>query len=451
MPTINREEAVSIETAKLIAKEKAFGISPSAKEDKKIGLELEIFPFLAQENGMAIQRLELQGKLGIIDILDNLSEKGSLVRKKEAHSKTFCRYPLQEGGFINFEGGGQIEISTSPFDSPAKVLKYTKTLQSLLAKTFAEHGVVLLGAGFDRWHRQDEIKLQVNTPRQAAFLEYFSRFDKCNLLLTKTGSIQINLDFGSQETWLERWLVANLICPIITATFACSPSADGVSTRARLWQKLEPTRVGFACCDGSEADNMEAWSEATLRAKVIVFKLPPDRVEPADVEISFTDWIENGHPVYGWPTVEDFIYHLSTCFFEVRPRGYIELRACDMLPGVLQPIPVTLVTTLLYEEVGRKKCLELLYDKIPSLEDLWKRSAVSGLRDQELARLAHETWKIAIESMDRLPKDYLGEDYIKQAINFLETYTFVNKMPADTLEMWESESIPKALKWSLIN
>ncbi|NET17719.1 MAG: hypothetical protein F6K08_35295 [Okeania sp. SIO1H6] len=450
MPTIHHKEAISIETAKLIAKEKAFGISPSAKGRKKIGLELEIFPFLAEENGTPIQPLELQGKLGIIDILDNLSEKGSLIRKKEAHSKTFCRYPLQEGGFLNFEGGGQIEISTSPFNSPAEVLTYTRSIQKLLAETFAEHGVVLVGTGVNRWYQQD-IKLQVNTPRQVAFLEYFSRFGKCNLLLTKTGSIQISLDLGDQETWLERWLVANLICPIITATFACSPSADGVSTRARLWQKFQPTRTGFACCDGSEADNLEAWSEATLKAEVIVFQLSPDRIEPADVEISFADWIEKGHPVYGWPTVEDFIYHFSTCFFEVRPRGYIELRACDMLPGTLQPIPVTLVTTLLYEEVGRKKCLELLYDQIPSLEDLWKRSAVSGLRDEELARLAHQTWKIAIESMNRLPKDYLGEEYIKQAINFLETYTFVNKMPADTLEMWESESIPKALKWSLIN
>lgn len=451
MPTIHRQESVSLENAKLIAKEKAFGTSQSAKNQNQVGLELEMFPLLINREGIPIRRLELEGKSGILEIIDALSHQASLVGIKETNEKTFCRYPLNNVGFITFEGGGQIEISTRPFDIPAKLLNHTRNTQNLLAKAFTEHSVVLLGTGIDRWHPQDEIILQIHTPRQAALMKFFERFGQWgNLMMTKTASMHINLDLGSQETLRERWLLANLISPIITATFACSPSIHGVSTRARAWQNLEPTRIGFPCCEGSEVDLLETWSERVLRAKVILFKLSPNQIEPADIDISFAEWIENGHPVYGWPTVDDFIYHLSTFYFEVRPRKYIELRSCDMLPGILQPIPVTLVTTLLYEDISRKNCLELLSEKISSLENLWHRSAVSGLRDTELSQLAHQTWEIAIEGMQRLPQDYLGEDNIKKTRDFLSGYTFVNKMPADSLQLCQAESILRAVEWSSI-
>ncbi|WP_088242121.1 glutamate-cysteine ligase family protein [Calothrix rhizosoleniae] len=451
MPTVHRQESVSRENAKLIAKEKAFGTSQSGTDQKQVGLELEMFPFLINKEGMPIRRLKLEGESGILKMIDALSGQDSLVGIKENHDKTFCRYPLKNGGFITFEGGGQIEISTCPFDSPGELLTHTRNTQNLLAKAFAEHDVVLLGTGIDRWHPEDEIKLQVHTPRQAALMTFFQRFGQWgNLMMTKTASIHMNFDLGGEETWRERWLLANLISPIITATFACSPSVHGVSTRARAWQNLEPTRIGFPCCEGSEADILETWSERVLKAKVIIFKLAPNQIEPVDIDISFAEWIANGHPVYGWPTVDDFIYHLSTFYFEVRPRRYIELRSCDMLPGILQPIPVTLVTTLLYEDVTRKKCLELLSGKIPVLENLWHRSAVMGLRDTELSQLAHQTWEITIEGMDRLPQDYLGEDNIKKTRDFLSAYTFVNKMPADSLQQPGAESIPRSWEWSSI-
>ncbi|PPT09490.1 glutamate--cysteine ligase GCS2 [Geitlerinema sp. FC II] len=435
MPTVHRQQSVSLETAKSIAKEKAFGTSRSKKDPKKVGLELEMFPFLVDRDRRPIQRLKLQGNSGILEIIDSLSDRNDLIGQKETHPKTFCRYPLLEGGFITFEPGGQIEISTRPFKCPSELLTHTRNTQNLLAKAFDRHHVILVGTGIDRWHPQDKIELQIHTARQTALIEFFDRFDRWgNLMMTKTASLHINLDFGDRETWRERWLLANLISPIITATFACSLSVHGVSTRARIWQNLESTRVGFSGYEGSEEDILETWSENTLKAKVILFQLTSNQIEPARTDISFADWIENGHPIYGWPTVDDFIYHLSTFYFEVRPRQYMELRSCDMLPGIWQPIPVTLITTLFYEDIARKNCLDLLFPKTSSLEDLWHRSAISGLRDAELADLARQAWEIAIEGMYRLPQDYLGLDNIQKARDFLERYTFTNKMPADIIQ-----------------
>jgi len=394
-----------------------------------------MFPFLVDGGGSPIQRLELQGKPGILEILDALSrQNNSLVKTRESHQKTFCRYPLSSEGFITFEAGGQLEISTRPFESPAELLSHTRSLQDSLTAVFDRYQAILLGEGVDRWHPRDRIDLQVHTPRQAALMKFFERFGQWgNLMMTKTASIHMNFDLGDRSIWRERWLLANLISPIVTATFACSPSVHGVSTRSIAWQNLEPSHIGFPCCEGSEDDLLETWSERVLNAKVILFKLSENQIEPGNLEMTFVEWLENGHPVYGWPIVDDFIYHLSTFYFEVRPRRYIELRSCDMLPRMWQPIPVILVTTLLYEEISRKNCLDLLLKKIPLLEALLRRAAVSGLRDRELAQLARQVWKIAIEGMSRFPKNYLGEDSIQQARQFLEKYTFTNKMPADIL------------------
>ena len=52
--------------------------------------------------------------------------------------------------------------------------------------------------------------------------------------------------------------------------------------------------------------------------------------------------------------------------------------------------------------------------------------------------------------MHRLPQDYLGEDNIKKTRDFLERYTFVNKMPADDLQLSSTESILSSLEWSSI-
>ncbi len=48
-------------------------------------------------------------------------------------------------------------------------------------------------------------------------------------------SCQINLDLGPEGAWRERWLAANLISPLITASFACSPGDGWASSRGAAW------------------------------------------------------------------------------------------------------------------------------------------------------------------------------------------------------------------------
>jgi glutamate--cysteine ligase len=170
--------------------------------------------------------------------------------------------------------------------------------------------------------------------------------------------------------------------------------------------------------------------------------------EPGHPGWSFGDWVRDGHPVHGWPTEDDLDYHLTTLFLEVRPRGFLELRAGEALPDRWRPALVALVSALLYDDGAREHALSELEGWAPRLDELWRRAAVDGIRDPELARAASRVWPGAVDAMARLPEGFLGEASIAAARGFLETFTERARMPADELLELQAEDPARALEWA---
>jgi glutamate--cysteine ligase len=269
-------------------------------------------------------------------------------------------------------------------------------------------------------------------------------------MMRHTASLQINLDLGGPDLWRDRWLAANLISPLITASFACSPGAGGVSTRARAWQELDPTRSGFptALVDGTESDPRIQWAEAAMAADVMLFKTAGGKWYPGDRGFNFERWVRHGHPEYGWPTAEDLEYHLTTLFFEVRPRGFIELRAGEQMPDCLRAAQIVLVVAAIYDDDARSRVLEILADRTHDLPDLWRRAAAQGVGDAELRNLAVTAWQAALEGVERIGGDQFGECAISCARRFVEEYTGQGRSPADRLRELQAEDPALSLRWA---
>ncbi len=68
-------------------------------------------------------------------------------------------------------------------------------------------------------------------------------------------------------------------------------------------------------------------------ANVLLVRRTSTAWEPGWPGWTFGDWLWHGHPRHGRPSVDDLRYHLTTLFLEVRPRGFLELRAIDALPA----------------------------------------------------------------------------------------------------------------------
>jgi glutamate--cysteine ligase len=223
-----------------------------------------------------------------------------------------------------------------------------------------------------------------------------------------------------------------------------------VAARSRAWQELDPTRTGFPelLLRDPTSDPGRQWAEAALAADVLLVRHTDGRCEPGVPGWSFGSWIRDGHPTLGWPTTADLDYHLTTLFFEVRPRGFLELRAGESLPDHLRPAMVVLVTSLLYDQPARQRALALLEPFRDQLPELWTRAVTRGVHDEQLRSLATILWRIAVEGAERLGRDQVGADHLETTRRFLECFTFRGCTPADHLRGLQERDPALALSWA---
>jgi glutamate--cysteine ligase len=451
MPTLDRSCAITLDQARLRAGRKGFRATARGGRIGKVGLEPEFFTVALDDSGRPAGRVPLEGEGGVLATIDGLVTCGGRISEMRGPPSGPWEYHLAGGGRLTFEPGAQIEHSTTVYVSAADALADVREVVAFLQRGFDPTGVALVAAGIDLWHDLESVPLQLRAGRYIAMAAYYDlRGPWGAVMMRHTCSLQLNLDLGPEGVWQERWLLANLLCPLTAATFAASPSGDAVCVRARAWQELDPTRTGFPrlLVSGASSDPREQWAEAALAADVMLVRQADGSAAACDPGFSFVRWIADGHPEFGWPTACDLDYHLTTLFFEVRPRGFLELRTCEALPGALRPAPVVLISGLLYDDQARVAAIELLEGTRDRLPELWQRAGVQGVRDVELGPLAARVWEVGLEGAGRLPRGFFDDGTLAVARRFLDTYTLRGRMPADDLRELQEEDPAKALEWA---
>jgi glutamate--cysteine ligase len=317
-----------------------------------------------------------------------------------------------------------------------------------LEEIFGGAGVRLVSLGVDPWHSAESVLQQLPLPRYQAMDRFFaSRWPAGAVMMRNTCAIQVNLEAGGGQVREERWLAANLLSPLLTAMFACSPGPGTTSRRARVWQQLDETRIGLPRWES--ADDADPVADCTARALAanVMFILRSDGAQPGRPGWSFRHWVEEGHPEAGRPTVADLECHLTTLFPEVRPRnGVLEMRAPDGIPRRWWNVPAVVVGSLLYADQARSATLELLEPLASDLNGVWDRAAREGLSDPLLGRLARQVADLTAEAARRQPERFAGPT-VAATEAFLERFTLRGRCPGDEL----AELIPspeKALAWA---
>jgi len=453
MPTKDRHAALSEDEARRRAGLVAFPKITDPAAQMGVGLEPELFPIVVSTSGEPRQRLVLTrpNGVGVVQVIDGLAYGSGEILPRIGRPPHAFYYPLANGGRLTFEPGAQVEHSTAVHPSTAAALADVNHTIDMLRRGFRAEGVRLAAVGLDVWHDVDEVPQQLRAGRYTAQASYYRQRGHWGAVMMRhTASLQINLDLGPEGVWQERWLAANLISPMLTAIFACSPSPDAVSSRARAWQQLDPTRSGFPALltTGAGDDPRAEWADAALTADVMLIRAGDEHFEPGCPGLRFIDWINNGHFRHGWPTVDDLNYHLTTLFFEVRARGFLELRAGEAVPDELRPAQVVLASSLFYDEVARAEAIALLADQRPDLNGLWCRAAVDGVHDDELKKLACRLWEIALAGAERFPKGWIGEENLTATRAFVNDYTARGRVPADRFSELMEEDPALALAWA---
>lgn len=439
------EPALLADDVESVVADRCFPERADERVPGRVGLEVERFPIRRDAAGQAAGRLVLADTVAALQPLVGTGLTGS---EDRSGVRTFG---ITGGGQLTFEPGGQIEHVSEPHDTAAAAQAEVEAVGALLAESLDAHGVSLASAGVDVWHPVREVPLQLGNYRYEAMDAYLSsRSSVGPVMMRHTCSLQINLDLGPESQRADRWVLANLVSPLLTATFAASPAPGLVCSRADVWQTLDPTRTGFprALVDGTSDDPVRHVAEAALDADVLIVRTGAGSAAPGKPGWTFHDWLRNGHPTFGPPTTTDLRYHLSTVFLEVRPRGRLEFRGIDALPHTWRMVPVTLLVGAL-EDIGtRHRLRELLEPHRPHLGAMWRRAARSGVADPAFCAIAVEAWSYALEGASRLPAGYLGSGALQQAEAFLERFTLRGRAPADELRSRMMQDSREALAWA---
>jgi|TARA_B100001063_G_scaffold195023_1_gene186643 glutamate--cysteine ligase len=296
-------------------------------KDWKIGTEHEKFGFV-NDNFLP---LPYDGQCSIKAMLEGLRDKynwSEILEEKNIIGLT------KDGANVSLEPGGQLELSGAPLDSIHETcdevnqhLKEVKSIADDLGASFFG-----LGAA-PEWSHEDMPMMPKG--RYKLMTDYMGRVGTHGTqMMYRTCTVQVNLDFSSEQDMIKKMRVGLALQPIATALFANSPFFEGKlinhkSWRSRIWRDLDEDRTGMLPFVFEEGFGFEAWTEYVL--DVPMYFVYRDGKYIDALGQSFRDFLNGKLPALPGerPKISDWADHLTTVFPEARVKQFIEMRGAD--------------------------------------------------------------------------------------------------------------------------
>ena len=338
----------------------AFHASGSRPADQwMIGTEHEKFGFRLDD----LRPPPYEGEQGIAAMLRGLTRFGWL--PIEEHGKIIAL--SRDGGSITLEPAGQLELSGAMLGNIHQTCCET-TGHLREVKTVAEElGLGFLGMGFQpKWRREDMPWMPKG--RYQIMRDYMPRVGKLGLdMMTRTCTVQVNLDFSSEADMVKKFRVALALQPVATALFADSPFTEGkpngyLSYRSHIWTDTDPGRTGMLDFVFEDGFGFERYVDYLLDVPMYFSYRDGEYVDLAGQ--SFRRFLKGELPALPGvlPTMKDWADHMTTAFPEVRLKKYLEMRGADGGPwNRLCALPAFWVG-LLYDDESLDAAWDLVKD-----------------------------------------------------------------------------------------
>ena len=425
--------AIPVENRQQLVEYLESGCKP--KSEWRLGTEHEKFGFTTDD----LRPLAYEGKAGIRAMLEGLADQFGWTRVEEkGHLIALLN---DEGASVTLEPGGQLELSGALLDNVHQTCDevYTHLKQ---VKTVAEPlGIAFLGMGFQpKWERKDTQWMPKG--RYRIMRDYMVKRGNLGLdMMSRTCTVQVNLDFGSEADMVRKFQVALALQPVATALFANSPFVDGkpcgfVSYRSHVWEDTDPDRTGMLPFVFDSSMSFERYADYMLDVPMYFVYRNGEYIDASGQ--SFRDFLHGTLPALPGekPVLQDWEDHLTTAFPEVRLKRYIEMRGADGGPWRNLCALPALWAGLLYDEAVLDSAWDLVRDwsmeeRLQLRIDAPKHGLMATIRDRTLQSIAIEVLEMASAGLTaRNHLSLSGEN----ETGFLETLfanTFAGLTPAD--------------------
>ncbi len=298
-------------------------------QDFKVGMEYERLPINFETNQAALY----YGIDGICEFLrlyarnenwDYLLDKENIIGLKKLHDT------------ITLEPGIQMEMSLTPEKSIQEIESKIDELDSSLLPLLDEFGIQLLDYGISPLTTYKNIRL-LPKERYKIMANYLWGI-LSDVMMRETAGIQVCFDFESEEDAMQKFRIANMLSPIVTAMFANSPIRGGVDTgyksfRALSWLNTDAERCGFAT-NLSKDMTFDDYINTVLDTPVIMF-VREDKTYSVNGTMTLRQFMNKDYLGFR-ATLDDFKLCANLYFPEVRLRKFIEIRNHDCVGKGLQ-------------------------------------------------------------------------------------------------------------------
>ncbi|CAN7227607.1 glutamate--cysteine ligase [Rhizobium sp. LjRoot98] len=300
------------------------------KDKFRIGTEHEKFAFFKADNSP----VPYFGEASISALLNGMAEKTGWEPIIDAGN--IIGLAEQSGqGAISLEPGGQFELSGAPLENLHQTCKESNRHLAVLREIAEPLGIRFLGiGGSPKWTLAETPRMPKS--RYDIMSRYMPKVGTQGLdMMYRTCTIQVNLDFSSEEDMRRKMQVSLKLQPLSTALFASSPFTDGkpnglLSWRGDIWRDTDNQRAGVLPAVFNADFGFEDY--VTWALDVPMYFVVRDGRYHDCTHITFRQFMKGAlkGELADWePNMGDWTNHLSTLFPDVRLKRFLEMRGAD--------------------------------------------------------------------------------------------------------------------------
>ena len=237
-------------------------------------------------------------------------------------------------GTVSLEPAGQLELSGAPLENLHETCAETGRHLEQVKAIGEKCGVGFIGLGM--WPDKTRAELPIMPKgRYGIMLRHMPTVGDLGLdMMLRTCTIQVNLDYSSEQDMAKKFRTSLALQPLATALFANSPFTEGkpngyLSYRSHIWSDTDPHRTGMLPFVFDDDFGYERYVDYMLDVPMYFVFRDGKYIDAAGH--SFRDFLKGELAVLPGekPREADWWDHLSTAFPEVRLKSFLEMRGAD--------------------------------------------------------------------------------------------------------------------------
>lgn len=283
-----------------------------------------------------------------------------------------------DGQSVTLEPGGQFELSGAPVRTLHQTCAEVNSHLYQVKTIGEELGIGFVGVGFDPKWSIPEIPIMPKE-RYRLMRSYMPTVGKNGLdMMFRTCTVQVNLDFQSEQDMIDKFRVGLALQPVAVALFANSPFCEGrptgcVSQRSQVWEDVDSSRCGNLPFVFEDNMSFERYVDYAMDVPMYFVYRKGQYINALGQ--SWRDFMKGQLPALPgeYPSIQDWENHLTTIFPEVRLKRFLEMRGADGGPWRMICALPALWVGLIYDDQAQAEALSLIHDWTQQDRDYLRR------------------------------------------------------------------------------